>query len=398
MHTPQDIPAPHRLDGAGAETLAHQLDSAIRAGNYQIRLSLRETGFLSSAGIRVLLTYHRQLAQLGGALAIQDAGETIRATFELSGLTALLNAPAAPAAPPTSAAPARRTLTPALQIITEHLGAYSLAAACAGDPDQLANPPADVPPLARLALTDDFYGVGLGAFGEPADCRPRIGELLCAAGMAVCRAADSKVPDYMISSPRLQPAVQALYAAGFTGRFAAFSRFRPGADTADVTLTGLLQSIMTEHAWPAMGFAMIAEIGGLIGATLTRVPAAGAGGGFFDYPGLRNRLEFTAEPEYGRDLAAAAGVAFLGAQPPAAWRPFIRPYGDDGRLFTHIHAAVFTYRALPAGRPEFATPFRELLEQSQLRAVLHLINDRRPATGLGESRFRHGMIWSGPIP
>ncbi len=396
MHKLTDIAAPARLDGAGAEILAHQMDEAIRAGRYRIRLSLLETAFLSSAGIRTLLTYHRQLMKLGGSLAIVDAAAVIRATLDLSGLTELLAVSSAPAkAPPPAAAGPRLLHSPRVQLEVATLDGGDLKGFRAGLPEALAQPAAAAP-LTRLALDEDFYGVGLGAFGPPDECQNRVGELLCAAGMAATRAADSKVPDYMISQPRLRPEIHALYAAGFTGKFAALARFRPPADDADVTLTDLLHALLAGQAWPAMGFAMIAEIGGLVGAAAIRAPAAVAAGGFFDFPALREHLEYTAEPEYGRDLAVAVGLVFQ-ETPSRAWQPFLRPAGGKHNWLTHMHAAVFAYRALPAGTPAFAAIFRELLEQSQLRAVLHLVHDSRPATGLGDSRFRHGMVWCGPL-
>ncbi len=397
MYTLTDIAAPGRLDGAGAETLSHQLDEAIRAGRYRIRISLRATAFLSSAGIRALLIYRRQLEQLGGSLAVAEASAMSRATLDLSGLASLMDAslPPAASASATPAAP-RRAHANQLNLEIETLDAGKLTGVRIGRPELPARPSADNAPLTRLTLAEDFYGVGLGAFGPPDECRSRIGELICAAGTAVTRAADCKVPDYMISQPRLAPEIHVLYAAGFQGRFAALARFRPDADAADAPLAALLQTLLSANSWPAMGFAIVAEISGLVGAAIIRAPsAAGSGGDFFDFPALRERLEYTAEPEYGRDLAVAVGVAFRDA-PSGAWQPFVRPDGADN-FFAHIHAAVFAYRALPAGAPDFAAVFRELLEKSQVRAVLHLIHDRRPAAGLGDSRFRHGMVWCGPL-
>lgn len=59
-----------RIDGEGANDLEREVIAAMRAGAQQILLNLQETTFLSSAGIRVLLQYWRQMKKSQRRLAI----------------------------------------------------------------------------------------------------------------------------------------------------------------------------------------------------------------------------------------------------------------------------------------------------------------------------------------
>src|SRR5258707_15700674 len=79
-----------RLDGTWADHLGDRLSEVVRSGKHHIRLDLSRTTFLSSAGIRVLLIYFKQLKSLQGGLEVYEPSEMVREVLELSGLQALL--------------------------------------------------------------------------------------------------------------------------------------------------------------------------------------------------------------------------------------------------------------------------------------------------------------------
>src|SRR5579863_8246484 len=79
-----------RLDGSWADHLSDRLSDVVRSGRHNVRLDLSRTTFLSSAGIRVLLIYFKQLKGLQGGLEVYQPSEMVREVLELSGLQALL--------------------------------------------------------------------------------------------------------------------------------------------------------------------------------------------------------------------------------------------------------------------------------------------------------------------
>src|SRR5882724_6064335 len=81
-----------RLDANWADHLGNAIESAIRAGQHQVDLDLAEVNYLSSAGIRVLLKYFRQLKAAHGTLRVVRTTEAILSVLQLSGIASLLKA------------------------------------------------------------------------------------------------------------------------------------------------------------------------------------------------------------------------------------------------------------------------------------------------------------------
>ena len=75
-----------RLDSSWAEPLARRLDEVIREGAHHLRLNLAAIDYISSAGIRVLVKFHRQLHGMQGSFAISLPSEPVQTVLELAGL------------------------------------------------------------------------------------------------------------------------------------------------------------------------------------------------------------------------------------------------------------------------------------------------------------------------
>jgi hypothetical protein len=70
--------------------------------------------------------------------------------------------------------------------------------------------------------------------------------------------------------------------------------------------------------------------------------------------------------------------------------------GGSAALHAHHHAAVFSYHPVPQRTVGVQPVVASLFDEQTLRAVLHLLADRR-AGGAGESRFVRGLAWAAPI-
>jgi hypothetical protein len=77
--------------------------------------------------------------------------------------------------------------------------------------------------------------------------------------------------------------------------------------------------------------------------------------------------------------------------------PRLRQLSAKPALLGHLHAAAFSYRPLPQRTVSAAELVRQLLEHQEIRAVLHLVHDSRPAVGAGESSLFRGLAWIAPI-
>src|SRR6185295_14368205 len=75
-----------RMDAVWSEHVTHALAENVRAGQHIIRLEMSELAYLSSAGIRVLVIYARQLEAIKGRLTIANPSPYVRGVRESAGL------------------------------------------------------------------------------------------------------------------------------------------------------------------------------------------------------------------------------------------------------------------------------------------------------------------------
>ena len=203
------------------------------------------------------------------------------------------------------------------------------------------------------------------------------------------------MPDYQLAVGNAVPEFQICYGALCHGPMSRLVRFEAEAEGGKVPLSELLLGCLDMAKADQIGMVMLAETAGLIGDALRRSPALPAKqGGPFDYPQVRDWLMFTAERAYPRSLALVVGIAARGDGGPLA--RFVRPLGADG-LVGHCHAAAFSYRPLPHGEIDLVSSVASTFENLTFQGILHLLADRRPLVGLGESDFLRGACWFSPI-
>src|SRR5215471_6179820 len=79
-----------RFDANWADQVGKAIESAIRAGHHQLDLDFAQVDYISSAGIRVLLKYHKQLKAARGTLRVVRPLAAVLTVLELSGIAGTL--------------------------------------------------------------------------------------------------------------------------------------------------------------------------------------------------------------------------------------------------------------------------------------------------------------------
>lgn len=79
-----------RVDGPAANQLEVEILAAIRAGAKAIFVNLAKASFLCSAGIRVLLQYHRQMKGKGLTFLVSRPSAEVAAALEMTGFPELV--------------------------------------------------------------------------------------------------------------------------------------------------------------------------------------------------------------------------------------------------------------------------------------------------------------------
>ena len=73
---------------AGAQETINEL---IEGGATNMLINLADVGFVSSAGLRILLAAAKKMVSVNGSLKISDLNETVHEVFEISGFISILS-------------------------------------------------------------------------------------------------------------------------------------------------------------------------------------------------------------------------------------------------------------------------------------------------------------------
>jgi len=79
-----------RIDSSSAPQLMETFNQLIDSGRYRIVFNMSDVNFISSAGLRVLITTQKNCKRFNrGELVLSNAPENIKAALELAGFTTL---------------------------------------------------------------------------------------------------------------------------------------------------------------------------------------------------------------------------------------------------------------------------------------------------------------------
>src|SRR5438094_1837028 len=265
-----------RLDASWADHLGKAIDDAIHAGSHQIELNFAQVDYLSSAGLRVLVKYYKQLKRVQGRLAITQPSAGAFTILKMAGFAEMMITAAPPVVPaPAGAEPVRVEKSGAtFQVLNQAPGAQ-LQCTLIGQPGKFFNGGFQAADCVSVALPSGTSGLGLGAFGSGFDdCRERFGEFVAVAGTAATLPTDgSSVPDFVVTEEAFVPELKVLYGLVGKGQFAQMMRFDAKAEPPGViSLSELVEAALELSGADAAGFAILTETAGLVGAALRRSP------------------------------------------------------------------------------------------------------------------------------
>ncbi len=383
-----------RLDSTWADHLYRAISELIREGRHAVRLHAGEIDYISSAGIRVLLRSHHELAALRGSFGLIAASPFVRSTLEMSGLGVLLMT----AELETEVEGGGSTALPTEGICTEcheleRGGRIQVYAGHAWQPWQPVQPEM----LVELEFPRHVFGLGIGAPDpDPEQARVRLGEFVAVAGHLGWLPGDgADTPDYIEEAERFVPRLRAIQFLRGEGSFSHLLRFHPSGRGDNLTLSGLVQQAFTETGAGTVALVALAEIDGLVGVSLARSPGHIQPG---DQPGafpeIRNWLAFCGERLHRQQQALVVAFASRSADHPL-YR--LLPPASSPELRLHAHALVLPYRSLQQGRLDLAAAVASAFDENEPVNLMHLIEDDRPLVGLGESSFSRGAVWCAPV-
>jgi anti-anti-sigma factor len=408
-----------RLDAAWSEHFYNCVASSIREGMHDIRIDAEKLEYLSSAGIRVLIRAHRELKSVNGSFAIVRASDFVVQTLSMSGFDTLLaletdaekvvENPAAPKA----AGSGKEEPEPAWKLPCVNYELFELDPEAsmeirdigAWKPWQAIDPEK----CPRLVLGRDTIAVGTGApganFGE---AQSRMGDFAAAAGCVTWQpGSGGELPDYIIQEGRLVPELICANALLATGAFSHLFRFNPkensgdnsehgkSAASATLSITSLLNAAAAITKSQCTVFVALAEVDGLVGMSTNRSPGLIKHGSEpKGYPEVCEWTSFCGERVH--EGMQAFIVGFADATDGAKKRVNMPALPSRDGMKAHVHAAVFPFHPLANGKIYMADSVAQVFSGGGPIGMLHLVEDHRPALGLGQSTLRRGAVWCAP--
>jgi anti-anti-sigma factor len=373
-----------KLDAYWSDALSTELEACVRGGATEVSLNLSGVSFISSAGLSVLLIYLKQMKAINGALRIVDPSEKVRSIFDLSGLTELL------LQSQDDAGLLRDEPMKKLEDGSGSFCAYPIDGEARGRLAYYA------PPLGRqgayplISLPSTHFGFGIGAFGDVGSgVEQQFGEFLSASGITICLPTDDRNhPDYMIEDGVFVPSISVYSGMVAEAAFTTALRFEASEQRRGMPLSRLAR-LALDAAGRSVAVLMIAETAALIGSSLRRSPVPD--GFAWTFPELRDQFAFTTEPSFPKTIALVCAVF------SAEKAPYLRRLSPGKDVFGHAHAAVFSYRPMPAGKVEPQSFIRALFDEESIHTVLHLLYDDRTMLSSIESEFVRGAMFLHPL-
>jgi len=399
-----------RLDGEGALQMAETLDRLLREGRRTVLLDMSGVTYLSSPGTLALQQAHHEYASARGELHVASpSSEAADALARAELLPRLLAEPLAEAVAAGVAAgqsgdrtrddwriPTALATRGAYEVSTRDPGA-ELHCRVHGRPDPSVRTWIDSSDYQGFEFPESAFGVGIGALADTREhAAPRLGEMVAAGGtVAHLPTLGSQVPDFDVGLGGRAPRVQLVSGLVCGGGFSLLKRFTSPSETEPIPLSELAQLALDGVSSQTAGVVMVAETTGLVGAWLRRSPGIVLFSMYLDVQGIRDWLGTTPQPIHQGTTVLVVGV--VSRRPDPLLAPHLRPVAPGTDLLGHFHAVVFTYRPVPQRTVVLRTLVTRLFAQQRVRGVLHLLGDDRGAAGAGESGFRRGLCWTGPI-
>ncbi len=388
-----------RLDGFGVQE-AGKILPALADGS-RVVFDFAGVSYISSAGVRLLLSAHKAALSSGGAVALASLQPFCASVLDMSGLAGMI--PAFASVPQAvhelrgrdgSSEQAEKCVTDAGSFVFHPIGAGTGTIDVLGDIANVLDCAITGELVAGKPFFETEYSLGLGALGAaPEDYLPVMGEAIMVAGAMVWLPTDGHdTPDYMI--PRKASTSIVLHTgfnASLRGGFNEFAEFTaPAGRPAKIRdIYRALFDLAKERRFDfrgVIGMAMRAEIHEAFGAGLKKSPLLAnrpANGKPITDPS--NFPEWFESDTAPRNQGTTALVCGAGADLTSDLsridqsllrRMFYVNPANCGQLteVLHNHAVFFTGAPPPGGRHDMDVEMRRVVDAGKFVDMRHLLD------------------------
>lgn len=384
------IHASGRLDASWADFFTDSLSGYIRNGDHQLIIDAAEMKFLSSAGIRSLLIIYKKLMEVKGSMQIVNAQPAIANTLTMVGFKSWLSGRPVPAA--------RRQ---AEERVEDKMEVYPLDAEAkltfTLEADWKPWDKTDSNTIKRIRFPENVFALGIGGAADQDDYSPdQFGDFLAVEGKVLFQPPAEKAhPDFLLAEKEYIPELFVLQALYCKGKMSHLLRFSPVTDSPVCEISKISAMVLEITKSDIAAFVLLGEIAGLVGAHLIQSPGIKSEGGNIPFPAVRDWISFSGERAFQGKMALVFGITAKTGT--GREKSLVNPLPSDPGLSGHFHAAVFHDHPMPNGKIDLAPMLKKLLDGPAPLALMHLVDDNRAGTGLGQSAFTRGACWCSAI-
>ena len=251
--------------------------------------------------------------------------------------------------------------------------------------------------LMRLAFPINSFSIGIGSPSKDAtESLSTAGEFMAVCGQLIFQPPELKSkPDYLLSEGNFIPEINALQAIFLQGAMQGLVRFMPPEGKIKIGLSELASEALALSKSNTAAILILAEAEGLVGAQLIHEVNSLTKTSWPDYPEIREWISFSGEKVFAGQQALGFGI--VSQEPNPLLDSLLHPLPSSNGLKGHFHAAVFPYQALQNGNIDMQQSINKFLNGPPPLALLHLIDDKRAISGIGESAFVRGACWFSPV-
>jgi len=374
-----------RFDAVGAKLVGDALEQALKTGRHAVELDMAGVDYLSSAGMRILIIYHRKFSQLRGRFFLSSVGERVGKVLEMTGLYSMMEI--LPEQDGQESSGLHRVSFDGwtLTFSEPDPGGILLPRVIGPRAPEGTDPPYESRPEV-LPFPPTVLAFGTGALGyEAGDCAGRYGPFLAAGGFAAFQPLQGDPdPDYGEYAETDIPLLHVTDAISLAGSYSHVFSFE--SDTRSPGPAELVQALLEAGAKPAAGFVMAAECkragDGNSGDVPTGKGGAGTGGGAA--PGKTDLC-----------LMLAGGIAGVPGMPDPL-REQLFPEDTGPGLMAHLHAVFFPYKPLRRRGPVKLKDTITSLFDQEVQEVARL-EISRGSPGQEGLRLLRGLVWFAPL-
>ncbi|MFO7721858.1 MAG: STAS domain-containing protein [Bacteroidales bacterium] len=386
------VTASGRLDASWADYFSEHCLDLIRNGHHHLIMDSQELSFLSSAGIRSLLLINKELSSVNGSFLIINAQPFVAKTIAMTGFGQWLSHEV-----PVEI---RQEQASGAIISGETSGPWVLdptaSLKCSIDGGWEPWKPVVKGNMVLKQFPESVFALGIGGVAEEDGMPEHFGEFLAIGGNVILQPPEERIrPDYLLTQKEFIPELKVIQAVSCSGGMSHLFRFVPEEQGSSKSITDIALTAMAVTKSKTVAFVVLAEIDGLVGSTLIQSPARLEYERELSFPEIREWLSFCGERAYAGHQAMVFGIS--AETNMAQGLRFLRPLPSDPNLCGHFHAAVFPYQPLQNGKIGLHQNIRKFLDGPPPEALMHLVDDQRPTTGLGQSAFIRGACWCAGI-